>query len=475
MLLRAAAIIAVVGAIDWRFDVNISFGFLYLFPMLMVGAYLGPWQIAAVAALCTGLSEVFGPPFGWTLAYGVPRLIISFAAFYGAGIYVFQTARNRRLASQHLEQIEREAALRRQADDQLRFLIESSPAAIFTLGADRRVLVANEAAHKLLGLEAGQLEGRAIATYLPALARVPLNGEGPLFRTTMECRGRRQDGGVFLAQVWFSTYRTESGPRLAAVALDASDELRDRQEDNLQQLLAGSKIAVSAMFHEIRNICGAIGVVHTKLLRDERLADTADFRALGGLVEGLGRMAGLELAPTKRPRAEVVDLRSILEELRIVIEPQFSDSGMAIRWNVPDSIPAVWAERQALLQAFLNIAKNSQRAMEGEPRKELSVTASEEGQSVMVRFVDTGCGVAAPGELFKPFQRGAAATGLGLYLSRAFLRSFHGEIEYEPRPAGCCFAVALPRAFEEDDSDNPITAARRPYSVPGESQQAAGH
>lgn len=481
MLVRAAAIIAVVGAIDWWFDVNISFGFLYLFPMLMVGAYLGPLQIAGVAALCTGLSEVFGPPFGWTLSLGVPRLILTFAAFYGAGIYVFQSARNRRLANQHLEEIEREAALRREADEQLRFLIETSPAAMITLDADRRVLVANEAAHKLLGIDPGKLEGQVIATYLPALARVP-TGEGPLFRTALECRGRRRDGDVFLAQVWFSTYQTRSGPRLAAVVLDASDELRDRQEYSLQQLLAGSKIAVSAMFHEIRNVCGAIGVVHTKLARDERLSENEDFRALGGLVEGLGRMAGLELAPTKGPQVEVLDIHSVLEELRIVVEPEFRESGMSIRWDVPDSVPPVWAERQALLQAFLNIVKNSQRAMERQSPKELTVTASLDGESVVVRFIDTGCGVAAPERLFRPFQSGASATGLGLYLSRAFLRGFHGEIEYRPQPSGCCFAVLLPRAFErgegplrEGDREHPTVATGRPYSVSGEPRQAAGH
>jgi two-component system sensor kinase FixL len=481
ILVRAAAIIAVVALVDWRFDVNISFGFLYLLPMLMVGAHLTRLEIAGVAALCTGFSEWFGS-FPWTTQLGIPRLILTFSAFLGAGIFVFESARNRRLTSQQLDQLEREAELRREADEQLRFLIESSPATILTLDAERKVLLANEAAHRLLGIPAAELEGQAIAPYLPALARVPLTGEVPLFRTTMECRGRRQDGDVFLAQVWFSTYRTRSGPRLAAVVLDASEELRDRQEHSLQQLLAGSKIVVSAVCHEIRNICGAIGVVHTKLARDERLSRDEDFCALGGLVEGLGRMAGLELAPTKRPQAEIIDIRPVLEELRIVVEPEFRDSGMSIRWDIPESVPPVWAERQALLQAFLNIAKNSQRAMEGRTPQELIVTVSSDGEYVGVRFIDTGHGVAAPERLFKPFQRGAAATGLGLYLSRAFVRAFHGDIEYEPQPSGSCFAVVLPRASqrEEDswggeDGENPPIAAGRPHSVSGKPEQAAGH
>jgi PAS domain S-box-containing protein len=480
MLVRAAAIIAVVAVVDWRFDVNISFGFLYLFPMLMVGAHLTRPQIAGVAALCTGLSEWFDP-FPWTAQLGIPRLILTFAAFLGAGIFVCESARNRRLASRQLEQLEREAELRRQADEQLRFLIESSPATIFTLGADRKVLLANEAAHRLLGFESGKLEGEAIKPYLPALARVPLAGEVPLFRTAMECRGRRRDGEVFLAHVWFSTYRTGSGPRLAAVVFDASEELRDREEYSLQQLLVGSKIVVSAVCHEIRNICGAIAVVHAKLTRNGRFAEDEELRALGSLVQGLGTMAGLELQQTKRIDAESTDVISVLEELRIVIEAAFRDAGISLRWDLPESVPPVWAERQALLQAFLNITKNSQRAMEGQESKEMVVRVAVQAESVVVRFIDSGCGVAAPWRLFRPFQPGAEATGLGLYLSRAFLRAFHGDIEHEPQPSGCCFAVRLTRApgaaesWRGDDDDRPTVAAGRPHSLSGEPQPTAEH
>jgi two-component system sensor kinase FixL len=478
---RAAVAIAIIALVDWRFDVNISFGFLYLFPMLMVGAHLTRWQIAAVAALCTGLSEAFGA-FPWTVQLGVPRLILTFAAFLGAGIYVFGSVRNRRLADQHLAELEKQAELRREAEEQLRVLIESSPASIFTLNMDGKVLLANEAAHRLLGVDQGKLEGQPVARYLPALASVPLSEQVSLFRTTMECRGRRQDGEVFLAQIWFSTYKTVSGPRLAAVVFDASEELRDREEYSLQQLLAGSKIVVSAVCHEIRNICGAIAALHSKLAREEPSSRNEDFVALAGLVEALGRMAGLELRQTKRLEAESIDVHSVLEELRIVIEPELRDAGISIRWDLPEDVPPVWAERQALLQAFLNLVKNSQRAMEGQRTGELIVRLSSEGDGVVVRFIDRGHGVAKPEHLFKPFQQGAAATGLGLYLSRAFVRAFRGDVRYEPQPSGCCFAVVLTPATEQDeetwtgdDGENPAVTAGRPRALSGEPQPASGH
>jgi two-component system sensor kinase FixL len=449
ILLWAAILIAVIGVVDWLFENDVSFGFLYLFPMLMVGGCLTRWQLAGVAALCTGLTEAFDP-FPWVMPVGMSRVILTFAAFYGTGFFGFASARSRRLTNQHIGEIEREVELRRKTEEQLEFLISSSPATIFTLDASGNVLLANEAAHRLLRIEPGTLQGQSIAQFFPALASVPPSrAEGPTFHTEMECQGRRRDGEVFLAHVWFSTYQTKSGPRLAAVVFDSSQELRDRAEFNLQQILSGSKVLVGALCHEIRNVCGAILVVHSKLVRDKHLAANEDFSALGTLMEGLEKMAGLELRQTTQSVAASSDIHSTLEELRIVIEPSFHESEMTIHWELPEFLPRVWADRQALLQAFLNIAKNSQRAMEGHDKRDLTVRASLDESSVVVRFIDTGPGVANPEQLFEPFQPGAQASGLGLYLSRTFVRAFQGDLEYEPQPVGCCFAVILALASEQ--------------------------
>ena len=61
----------------------------------------------------------------------------------------------------------------------------------------------------------------------------------------------------------------------------------------------------------------------------------------------------------------------------------------------------------------------------------------------MVDFIDNGGGVKHPELLFHPFQDGAHANGLGLYLSRAFMRSLGGELHYKPVPGGACFTVEL--------------------------------
>lgn len=230
VLTRAALLIALIALVDWKVETNISLGFLYLFPMLMVGAQLARWQIALVAALCTQLVEWFDP-FPFVPSEGIPRVIMVFAAFFGAGLFVFESARRRQLALRHLREIETEMDLRRDAEEQLKVLVESSPAAIFICDAAGRVVLANKAAHDLLGFDGGSVVGERIADYLPALGNVPaLTDRSPLFRTEVECRGRRRNGDVFLSNAWFSTYRTRSGPRLAAVVTDVSQDLRDREE-----------------------------------------------------------------------------------------------------------------------------------------------------------------------------------------------------------------------------------------------------
>jgi len=136
-----------------------------------------------------------------------------------------------------------------------------------------------------------------------------------------------------------------------------------------------------------------------------------------------------------------------LDECRIVIEPTFRDSGMEILWSLEGNLPPIAGDHHGLLQVFLNLAKNSQAAMESTEQKQLKVTACVEHNSVVVRFEDTGFGIAYPENLFRPFQSGSASTGLGLYVSRAILKSFGAEITYEPRSEGCCFAVTIQQGF----------------------------
>jgi len=434
--------IAAIALVDFLVVGEVPLGFLYLIPMLMVGSVLGPWQIGSVAALCTFLAEAFSD-LAWNVRTGISRDVLFFAAFFGVGSFVREVTRNRRVTLEHLHEIELQSDARRQAEEQLRMLIESSPAAILTTDADGLILMANEAAHRMLLVPAGGLPGRVLHRHLPALQNVSMQDQSQqLLRAVMQARGLREDGETFLADICFSTYQTDAGMRLTAMVLDASEDFRSHEVSGLHQLLLGSRIAIGAVSHEVRNVCGAITVVHQNLVRNGLLEGNKDFEALSSLVVSLERVASVNLRQTVTHATEV-DLAVLLDELKIVVVPSLQEEEITTKWLIEPGLPLVWADRSSLMQVFLNIITNSSRALSKTAQRQLSIRAWSGKGKVVVEVADSGGGVAHPEFLFRPFQGGAEATGLGLYLSRAFLRSFGGDLRYQPIPGGACFIVDL--------------------------------
>jgi PAS domain S-box-containing protein len=442
--LLAGALIALIAAVDWRVQANISFGFLYLLPMLLMGTVLPLWGVMLTALICTGLADAFDP-FVFSFSIGLPQDILVFTSLAGTGLYSYEVARNREREKKHLMAVEIEAAARRSAEEQLEFLVETSPAAILTMGADHRVLRANAAAHLLFGASSGELAGKSIRRYLPALGRIELSGDRrQTFRTEMQCRGGKEQGDFFLANVLFSTYETALGPRLAAVVLNASDELVEREELNLEQLLSASRILVGAVSHEVRNVCGAVAVIYENLIRQGNLHGNKDLEALGAMVETLNKIASLKLKQSSRePQLCGIDLVETLNDLRIVLDPYCQEADIEVHWDIPRGLPPVWADRQRLLQVLLNLTKNSKRALEHATLKRIDISARCEDGHVCIRVTDAGPGISSVEKLFQPFQEGADATGLGLYLSRAFMRSLRGDLRLDSTAPGCCFVIEL--------------------------------
>jgi two-component system, LuxR family, sensor kinase FixL len=451
LLVIAGLLVTAIAVIDWLTKPYISIGFLYLFPVMIVGGYLSRKQIIGVALLCAFLQEAFSDlPANESLV----RLVLSSAGFVGTGLFISELLHNRRIVLKHVEDLEAQVKLRQDAEEQLRILVESSPAAIITIDSNGKILLANEAAQQLLGPGTQPLQGQAIRSYLPSLQTVVQTHPSRLFRTTLQCRGQKSDGEAFLAGIWFSTYTTMSGPRLAAVVVDLSEDLRNREDLSLDYLLKNSRILMSAVAHEIRNLCGAALVIQKNLSRLSELQHNEDFQALSTLIQSLEKISALELGPSSTQTADTVELISVLDELRVLIEVAYHDSEMEVEWQIQESLPLVRADRYGLVQVFLNLAKNSQRAMQGSATKQLSVSASTEASTVVIRFEDTGRGISSPENLFRPFQSGADSSGLGLYVSRAVMRSFGGELLYEPRPRGCCFAVILPALSTGEEAIN---------------------
>jgi two-component system sensor kinase FixL len=437
----AGVLVALIAYIDWKVE-DVSLGFLYIVPILMASATLRGWQILAFSVACGVLRELFSPVHATPGA--AVRIVIGAAGFGLAGFFVSELNRKRHLTALHLGEREHQMTLRMEAEQQLRVVIDTSPLAIVTLDSLGRILLANESAQQILGIDAQHLHGSHINAHLPILNRFLNMPDSSLnLRTTVESRAQRADGDAFLAHVWLSTFATPSGRHLAAFIWDASENLRDRERTGLDSMMATSRILIGAMSHEIRNLASAAALAHRGLTSFPTISESHGFQVLGTIIESLQKIAASGLGLASNRSTAVADLGMVLDETRVVIDASFRDLDCKVNWTVASGLPLVVADHHSLLQVFLNLARNSQRAIQASENKVLSVEAGVENDMVQVKFRDTGTGVAKPDELFQPFQPGAYSTGLGLYISRAIVRSYGGDVRYEPSSGGSCFVVQL--------------------------------
>ena len=130
LLAVAAASIAGIATIDFVTKPFVSIGFLYLFPIMIVGGFLGRSQIAVVAIGCAILQEAFS---SLPESEAVVRLVLSSAGFTGTGLFISELIRNRHIVLRHVSELEEQEKRRKDAEQELQYLVDTSPAAIITI------------------------------------------------------------------------------------------------------------------------------------------------------------------------------------------------------------------------------------------------------------------------------------------------------------------------------------------------------
>ncbi|HVW10557.1 MAG TPA: LuxR C-terminal-related transcriptional regulator [Bryobacteraceae bacterium] len=198
---------AIIAIADWWTMPFVSLGFLYLFPIMLVAGFLPRWAIAILGFVCASLAEIFS-----SLERSFTRLSLETLALAGCGLFVAELIRNRRMSAV--------------AQERLRALVETSAAAIVTVDERGIIELANGAASELMAPRNGQLIGSPIAAFLPDLHHALRWEEAPQFRASMQCKGHKDSGEMFTAEVWFSTYKEGVNPKLAAIIGDISEETR---------------------------------------------------------------------------------------------------------------------------------------------------------------------------------------------------------------------------------------------------------
>ena len=233
-----------------------------------------------------------------------------------------------------------------------------------------------------------------------------------------------------------------------------------RMQDQLVRTLAQQRrlaelgLAVSKINHDMRNILSAAQLVTDRLADvDDPLVQRVSPRLVRAIDRAVGYSEGvLEYgrANEARPDKSEFELSSLIEDVRDVALVD-ERNGVTLENRVPQGF-VLCGDREQLLRAFLNIARNAVQAMttlpENRPRHLVFDAREETGRSI-VEIMDTGPGVPERSRdtLFAAFGATSKRTGsgLGLAIARELIEAHGGTIRLSrTNDEGTTFEIALP-------------------------------
>src|SRR5258705_3559559 len=156
---------------------------------------------------------------------------------------------------------------------------------------------------------------------------------------------------------------------------------------------------------------------------------------LNVLVENILDFARLE-AGQRAFRFARVDLVDVVRETMDSFRIRLEDQGFALRVELPEHLPPVRGDGQALAQCLLNLLDNAVKY--SRQRKEIRVAAFEHDGGVAISVQDRGIGIAARDQrrIFDKFVRiedglvhDVKGTGLGLSLVQQIIRAHNGHVD----------------------------------------------
>ncbi len=353
-----------------------------------------------------------------------------------------------------------------------REILRSINEGVVFVGLDDRILLANEGMETFLGASADRIVGRR---FQPCIPDLPLGG--PQERIDVECRLHPFVGPPISVAASVSTARDHRGEPLGLVVV-----VRDLRPVELlrSQLVTSGRLAAvgqlaAGIAHEINNplafVRTNLGVLreHWAVLTKALEAGTPDESAMDALrdgeeiisesLEGVDRAAHIvrdvrEFSHAGHPERERLDVNDLLDRVLRISTAEPGRRSLVQRHY--GELPPILAAPQQLKQVFLNLVVNAIHATEG--RGTIWIRTSVEGDQVVIRIEDDGCGVAegVADRIFDPFfttKPVGKGTGLGLSISHQIVKSHGGNIELEPKPTrGACFRISLPIDSAPDDA-----------------------
>jgi two-component system nitrogen regulation sensor histidine kinase GlnL len=237
----------------------------------------------------------------------------------------------------------------------------------------------------------------------------------------------------------------------------------DREERMLDQSQANKEL-IRNLAHEIKNPLGGIRGAAQLLeleLPERQLKELREYTQV--IIKEADRLQTLVdrlLAPHKRPHiVGDVNIHEVCERVRSLMTAEFP-SGLTIRRDYDLSVPEFRGDKEQLIQAVLNIARNAAQALsariaQGDAELTLQTRVARQVTLAKIRYrlaldlhiVDNGPGIPPDirDRIFYPLVSGReGGSGLGLTLAQTFVQQHMGVIECESRPGCTDFRILIP-------------------------------
>ncbi|HKA24958.1 MAG TPA: HAMP domain-containing sensor histidine kinase [Candidatus Eisenbacteria bacterium] len=181
-------------------------------------------------------------------------------------------------------------------------------------------------------------------------------------------------------------------------------------------------------------------------------------------------------AGRKEFRFQRTDLRQVVRDTLEVFQPQFEEGKFEVNVDVPDTLPAIEADPEAVTQCLMNLLDNAVKYSRDQRSIEVKVRVTPPGVDgdlgeARIQVADHGIGISARDreKIFDKFFRvehgmvhDVKGSGLGLSLVRHIAEAHGGRVEVESNPGqGSRFVLVLPaRQPHAAAPDGPIRERR---------------
>ena len=338
-------------------------------------------------------------------------------------------------------------------------LIETTQDAVIAIDHGARIALFNSAAERIFGYAAAEIIGKKINMLMAEpyqrehdryITNYERTGERRAIGKIRELAARRKNGEIFPIELSVTEIGASDDPRYAAFIRDVSERAKLQAAVVEHTRLATIGETAAEVAHEIANPLNGIAMGIELLGRQLPAATDAAVRTTINRIEReVSRLKHLlfdfrDLSKEPKYSRRPLLLNTIVEELCTMQKTVCESRGIEVEVEMEPGLPLVFADGDRIKQVLLNLWKNAEEAMPDGGM--LTVRGYRSAGCVNLEVRDTGCGIAANVDIFRPFSSDkAGGSGLGLVIARQIVAANGGTLTYSSTVGkGTSFFLSLP-------------------------------